>query len=121
MARVSRFDFKKLDVYQGALAHFGWCIEVARRIPWHQKVVTNQLLRAALSGVLNIGEAGGRKSVGESAQHLRYAQGSVYESAAMLDALHLMGVIDDEAYNRQEELLARVGAMLTAMIRKKAR
>ena len=118
MAKVSRFDFKKLDVYQGALAHFGWCVEVAKRIPWHQKVVPNQMFRA---GVLNIGEAGGRRSGGESAQHLRYAQGSVYESAAMLDALHVMGVIDDEAYNRQEELLARVGAMLTAMIRKKAR
>ena len=121
VAKVYRFDFKKLDVYQAGQQHFAWCLQVAKRIPWQQKVLTNQMLRAALSTPLNIGEAGGRDTPGESAQYLRYARGSVFESAAMLDALSIMGVVSDEEYNRQEELLARGGAMLTAMIRKKGR
>jgi four helix bundle protein len=119
MSKVYRFDFKKLDSYQAALLHFGWCLRIAGRIPWDRKVVTNQMLRASLSVVLNLGEAGGRKEEGESAQFLRYARGSLFESAAMLDALSLMEVISDDEYNTQEELLARVGAMLTAMIRRK--
>jgi four helix bundle protein len=117
---MTRFDFKKLDVYRAALEHLGWSLDVASRIHWDRKVVTTQMLRAALSIVLNIAEAGGRRSRGESAQHLRYAQGSLYESAAMLDALLLMGVIDERARDHQEELLARVAAMLTAMIRRKS-
>ena len=119
MAKVCRFDFKRVDVYQGALRHFEWTVEVSKRVPWKQKVVINQMLRASLSGLLNTGEAAGRNSSRESAQHLRYARGSVAESAAMLDALSVMGVIGDDEYNRQEELLMRIGAMLTAMIRKK--
>ncbi len=121
MAVEYRFDFKRLDVYRAAVQHLGWCLEVASRMRWDRKVLTSQMLRAALSTVLNIAEAGGRHSPGESAQHLRYAQGSLYESAAMLDALILMGVIDQDAFDHQEERLARIGAMLTAMIRQKAR
>jgi len=78
------------------------------------------MLSAALSQMLNIGEAGGRNTPGDSEKHLRYARGSVYESAAVLDALRAMATIADEEYDRQEELLARIGAMLSAMIRKKA-
>jgi four helix bundle protein len=119
MARVYRFDFKRLDVYQAALLHFGWCMEVAGRVPRDGKVLVWQMLRAALSLILNIGEAGGRRRPGESAQYLRVAQGSAHECAALLDALAVAGVIDDDAYNAQEQLLARIGAMLTAMIRTK--
>jgi four helix bundle protein len=119
MAREQGFNFKKLDVYQAAVQHLGWCLEVSTRIHWDRKVLTAQMLRAALSTVLNIAEASGRHRVGESAQHLRYAKGSLYESAAMLDALLLMGVIDETARTSQEDLLARTAAMLAAMIRQK--
>jgi four helix bundle protein len=119
MGKVHRFDFKKLDVYRAALAHFEWCLGVAPRVSRDRKVLVWQMLRSALSLLLNLGEAGGRRAPRESAQFLRIARGSAFECAAVLDALSLMGVIDDEAYNAQEELLARIGAMLTTMIRKK--
>jgi four helix bundle protein len=119
MAKAIRFDFKKLDVYHAALEHYDWCLDVASRIPPDRKVVTWQMLRAALSIVLNLGEAGGRRTAGESAQFLRVARGSAFECAAMLDALLLQGVIDEDEYNAQEELLSRIGAMLSIMLRKK--
>jgi four helix bundle protein len=117
MAKAIRFDFKKLDVYQAALDHYEWCLDVASRIPPDRKVVTWQMLRAALSAVLNLGEAGGRRTAGESAQFLRVARGSAFECAAM--PLLLQGVIDEDEYNAQEQLLSRIGAMLSTMIRKK--
>jgi four helix bundle protein len=117
--RVRRFDFKELDVYQAALAHYEWCLDVASRISPDRKVITWQMLKASLSVLLNLGEAGGRRGAAESAQYLRVARGSAFECAAMLDGLAAMEVITDDEYNVQEQLLARVGAMLSTMIRRK--
>ena len=54
-------------------------------------------------------------------QHYRYAQGSVYESAAYLDALAALGAIDRKTHEEREEQLGRIAAMLTRLIQKQAR
>lgn len=119
MAKKYRFRFKQMDVYQAAVQHFTWCVTAVGRMPRGPYVVTNQVLGASLSIMGNVGEANGRdKQPGEVEQHYRYAQGSTFESATHLDALAAMDVIDDDEYNRQEEMLARVAAMLAKLIQR---
>ena len=122
MAKRYRFRFKRLDVYQAAVEHFVWTVDVVRRMPNGPYVVTNQFLGASLSIMGNIGEANGReKKPGEVAQHYRYAQGSTFESATHLDAMSAMKVITDDEYNAEEEKLARIGSMLTRLTQKARR
>jgi len=117
MARITRFDFKKLDAYEAALDFFGWAVQVTGRISWRYRSVGDQFIRAAASILGNLGESGGRRRMpAESSQHYRYAQGSTHECAAYLDALVLMGTIDDDAYNDREAQLARIGSMITRLI-----
>ncbi len=117
MAANSLFPYKDMDVYKAAREHFGWCIGVVRSRRQIPAVVRDQLLRASLSVPANIGEANGRwKRPGEVEQHYRYAQGSTYESAALLDALVDLTAIDDEEYRAGEERLERIARMLTGLM-----
>jgi four helix bundle protein len=121
MARVYRFNFKRLDAYQAAVEHYGWTVERLGRLRTVPFSVRDQFLRAALSIVGNIAEANGRaRMAGEAEQHYRYAQGSTYETAAYLDALAAMGVLSDDEYNIREANLARIAAMLDRLARKQA-
>jgi four helix bundle protein len=116
MAKRYRFRFKELDVYQAAVAHFAWTVDVAGRMRRGPYVVTNQALGASLSIMGNIGEANGReKQPGEVEQHYRYAQGSTFEAATHLDAFAALNVITDDEYNVREEHLAGIAAMLTRL------
>ena len=117
MARIYRFDFKRLDVYQAAVAYFAWTVQMVSQLPWRFKRLSDQMLGAALSMVGNLGESGGRtRKPREASQHFRYAQGSAHESAAYLDALAAVGLLSDEEYNQKEAELADIGAMLTRLI-----
>ncbi|HSH46751.1 MAG TPA: four helix bundle protein [Longimicrobiales bacterium] len=119
MARVYRFNFKNLDVYQAAVDHFGWTARVVGELSRPPFAVTNQFLSAALSIVANIGEANGReKRPRETEQHYRYALGSTHECAAVLDALWAMDLIDERDYNEREENLARIASMLVRLMQR---
>ena len=117
MAKIYRFDFKKLVVYHAATEYFGWAARAARRLPWQYRRVTDQIIGSALSVLGNIGESGGRiERPREASQHFRYAQGSAHESAAYLDALDRLGAISEQDDNQKESELADIGAMLTRLI-----
>ena len=117
MARM-RFQFKRMIVYQAALRFFGWGMSIIDRIPEKRFFLLNQFARAALSIMLNIAEGSGLWRLGNKRKHYEYARGSTFESAAILDALRITGVISDEEFDRQEEELANIGAMLTRLIQR---
>ncbi len=122
MSRSSRFDFKRLDVYEAALDFFTWAAEVSGGISWRHRAVGDQLIKAANSILGNLGEASGRRSMPkESRQHYRYALGSDHECAAYLDALLALGVIDEEARDEREDQLARIGSMISRLMAHQSR
>lgn len=122
MAKNYRFGFKRLDVYQEAVAHFDWTCEVVQRMPKGPWRMVNQAVSASLSIMGNIGEANGRdKKHGEVEQHYRYSQGSTFESATHLDAFASLNVITDDEYNAAEQRLARIAAMLTRLMQRQRR
>jgi four helix bundle protein len=121
MPAVAPFNFKRLDVYQAAIAHFVWAVEAVGRIRAVPFPIRNQILSAALSVPANIAEANGRdRKPGEAEQHYRYALGSTYESAALLDALAAMGVVHPPEHAEREQQLDRIAAMIARLMRRQA-
>lgn len=119
VAKEYRFNFKNLDVYQAAVDHFVWTVQVVAELPGAPFAIRSQFLRAALSIMANIGEANGRdKKPGETEQHYRYALGSAHECAAFLDALAALRSMSDGEYNQREEHLARIASMLVRLMQK---
>jgi four helix bundle protein len=121
MDNTGPFNFKRLDVYKAAIAHFAWTVGALARIPTAPFPLRNQILAAALSIPANIAEANGRdRQPGEAEQHYRYALGSTYESAAFLDALAAMGVVDTTEHAEREQQLDRIAGMLARLMRRHA-
>ena len=92
------FEFEKLDVYQVALDFVVVADEICEALPPGRAYLKDQLRRSANSIPANIAEG-----VGESASHV-----------LVCHRLHLVG---DELVARGRELLLRLVAMLTSMVK----
>jgi four helix bundle protein len=110
-------SFQRLDVYQCAIDFLARSTALAKNLPKGHSGLVDQLRRAALSVPLNIAEAAGRSSEADAARHYAIARGSTMECAAILDALKVLSLIDDEAHRTGSALLARIVAMLTKLCR----
>ena len=105
------FGFRKLDVYRCALEALPLLYGFANRADPETK---RQLRRAALSINLNIAEGTGRRD-DDQRQFYRIARGSALESAAVLDAIRVLGLATAYEIAPVEQLLVRVVSMLTKM------
>ena len=104
------FDHEGLDVYRLAVEVSRWA---ARQVfPTHRRHLRDQLVRAADSVVLNLAEAMALGPGDARRAQLRIALGSAAEVAAILDVADLPGAAERRAEVR------RVGAMLSAMVRR---
>ena len=110
-------SFQKLDVYRLAIAFLALSAEISAEVPRGNAALLDQLRRAASSIPLNIAEAAGRSGQADAARTYAIARGSAMESAAVLDALLVLKVVDASVHKRGIELLERVVAMLTKLCR----
>lgn len=109
-AAEPELDANKLQVYNVALelhVHCSTLVAVLNRI------VRDQLERASLSVLLNIAEAGGRRSRRDKARYYAIARGSATEVAALLDVLALRWLASPAAIRTARRLAIRVVQMLT--------
>ncbi|HET9981975.1 MAG TPA: four helix bundle protein [Longimicrobiales bacterium] len=112
------FEHQRLDVYVAARDYAIAADAVCRGFPPGRGYFIDQLTRAGASIVLNIAEGCGEFSPRDKARFYRMARRSATESAAILDLLRGFGEIAAEEVRPCEELLARIVAMLTAMVRR---
>ena len=110
------FGFHKLDVYRRATEFLALSVPLSERAPRGYSSLSDQLRRAALSVPLNIAEGSG-KFDREARRFYAIARGSALECAAILDALEAVGIECEEELAKGRELLDRVVAMLTVMLR----
>jgi len=109
--------FQNLDVYKCSIQFLARSVELIERRPRGYGGLADQLRRASLSVPLNIAEGAGRLTEPDAARHYAIARGSAMECAAIVDALLVLEVISDREHMSAVDLLARVVAMLTKMIR----
>ena len=108
--------FQRLDVYRCSIEFLAKTIEW-RELPRGNGPLADQLRRAASSVPLNIAEGVGRASDPDGARHFSIARGSAMECAAIIDTLHVLGVIDDPGHLAATDLLERIVSMLTKLCR----
>jgi four helix bundle protein len=105
-----QLDASKLHCYQVALELHTQCSVLVAVL---HRVVRDQLERASLSVVLNIAEAGGRRSRRDKARFYAIARGSCTEVAALLDVLDRRRLASPAATRTARRLAIRVVQMLT--------
>ena len=110
-------SFQRLDIYKCSIQFLAISTRLLATLPKGNAPLADQLRRAALSVPLNIAEAAGRTTEADGARHYAIARGSAMECAAILDALHVLGLADNDAHAEAVELLARIVAMATKLCR----
>lgn len=105
-----QLDAAKLHCYQVGLELHTQCSILVSVL---QRVVRDQLERASLSVVLNIAEAGGRRSRRDKARYYAHARGSATEVAALLDVLDRRRLASPAAIRTARRLAVRCVQMLT--------
>jgi four helix bundle protein len=106
----AELDANRLHVYHVALELHALCSTLVATL---NRILKDQLERASLSVVLNIAEAGGRRSRRDKARYYAIARGSATETAALLDVLALRRLASPAAIVTGRRLAIRVVQMLT--------
>ena len=112
------FPHHRLDAYRIALEMAAAARRAADRIPRGQRSVADQMMRAAGSTVLLIAEGANRHSTGDKRHRYAMARGECGECAAAVELANVLGLVPDPDAHRVLQRAARVGAMLTRLIRR---
>lgn len=110
-----QLDANRLHVYGVALELHALCSTLVAVL---HRIVRDQLERASLSVVLNIAEAGGRRSRRDKARYYAIARGSATEVGALLDVLALRRLASPASIRTGRRLAIRIVQMLTRMDQK---
>ena len=113
-----QFDHEKLDVYRAAIALLRITRQVILRLPRGCANFKEQLDRASLSVVTNVGEGAGEFMPLEKARFYRIACRSATECAAILDACDALNLTDPARTAEARDLLVRIVSMLTVLSRR---
>jgi four helix bundle protein len=103
--RNEPFRFADWEVYQDAQNAFVIVVNVVRKLPPDLRhTLGNQVIRSALSVVLNIAEGSGRFTDKELGRFFDISTGSVSETIAAVHSLLILHCISQEQF---DDLLAR--------------
>ena len=105
-------DHERLDVYRLALDFLVFANQVLETLPRGRAHLCDQLTRASTSIVLNLAEGAGKHSKADKRRYYLTARGSATESAALLDVLFRLGLLDEAGNRTGKETLVRVVSML---------
>jgi four helix bundle protein len=108
-------SFQRLHVYQRSISFLAFVVEIIEHFPKGHADLVDQLLRAAQSQPRNIAEGAGRRTKPDQARFYAVARGSAMESAAALETMLVMKLLERATYDRGIALLEEVVAMLTKM------
>jgi four helix bundle protein len=114
---MSYFEHERLDVYKAAKQFAIMMDGIAEGIRNKRAHLADQLFRASSSILLNIAEGAGEQSTAEKSRFYRIARRSATECASILELCHDLCLIEEGCYMQQRDLLLRVVAMLTKMVR----
>lgn len=108
-------DHERLDVYRLALDFLVFANQVIEALPRGRAHLCDQLTRASTSIVLNLAEGAGKHSKADKRRYYLSARGSATESAALLDVLLRLRLLDEAGHRTGKETLVRVVSMLVKL------
>jgi four helix bundle protein len=111
------FDHDRLEVYSVARQFNREVKELLTELPRGQAESRNNLRRAAMSVTRNIAEGSGKWKICDKVNFYHIARASATECASSLDELVDFELVPEERVIRLRQVLSRVVAMLTVMIR----
>jgi len=108
------FRFLKWEVYQDAQEAFMTVLKVVRKLPADLRyTLGSQIIKSALSVILNIAEGSGRITDKEISRFFDISIGSINETVAALDSLLKLKHINKEEFNelfkRYESISRQLG------------
>jgi four helix bundle protein len=109
------FMFEDLVVYKRSMEMVKKIFILRREIK--DRIIVDQLSRAALSIPLNIAEGNGRIHDRERRQYFYTARGSLLECIPILQLCKEIGYIDENRYSEIYGLADEVGRLLNGLIR----
>ena len=116
MDRRRRNDLHKLDVYRCSLELYRRIGRMTAEFPRGEADLRSQMRRAARSVPFNIGEGGGKRGRARAAAY-EVALGEAKELVVALDCVEIDGYAPPEEINACQDLVDRICAMLTKLIR----
>lgn len=112
------FRFLQFRIYKSARAFYTEIAKIAGTFPTKEQfVLTSQLLRAALSILLNIAEGSDRNSDKDFNHFLTIAHGSLNEVVAALDVALVRGYIDHSQFDSLFEAASQLSKQLATFRR----
>lgn len=111
------FDHERLEVYQVGREFNRTIRQILEEVPRGHGDSKDNLKRSAKSVTRNIAEGSGKWKIPDKINFYHIARASATESAASLDELVDFALVPEERVRGAKETLARVVAMLIAMIR----
>lgn len=111
-----KFDFQNLNVYKKAkeFHHTAKSIITEKELKSYEK---DQLSRASFSIILNIAEGSGRFSYKDRKHFFIITRSSIFECIAILDVLRDNHVINQEEFEKLEEMADELSRILFTMIK----
>jgi four helix bundle protein len=100
MTNDKLFRFLKWEVYQDAQKVFMMVLKIVRKLPLDLRyTLGSQIIKSALSVILNIAEGSGRTTDREMRRFFDISIGSINETIAALDSLLKLKYISKEEFN----------------------
>ena len=110
---MKKFRFLDWKVYKDAQALFGIVMDIVQNLPQEYRyAVGNQLIRSALSVVLNIAEGCVKSSDKEMNRYFEIALGSLSETLAAVDTLRFVGKAKDDDWSVVFQKVDDIGCQL---------
>ena len=107
------FRFRDWEVYKDSQEIFYEILKIVRRLPSDLRyTLGGQIIRSALSIVLNIAEGSGRYTDKEMKRFFDIAIGSVNETVAGLDSLLKIASIEEKEFNYILQKLGSISRQL---------
>lgn len=100
MNNKNKFRFLDWQMYKDAKELLSFVIKLVKKLPKEYRFeIGSQLIRAALSVVLNVAEGSARRSDKEMNRFLNIALGSLHEVLAVIDILRPDDFITNDEFN----------------------
>ena len=115
---MQTFRFLDFNVYKDSKNFYKTVVSVTKEFPHIFEDLKKQLIRAALSILLNIAEGSAKKSDKDFNRYIENALGSVNESVAVLDIAFDNKLISDNSFKATIELAEQIAKQLGGLSKK---